>query len=147
MNSKKPQNLALGMAIILFFVGIISYTAFSAKAPVEPVRMLYRTLGGDVLFNHKTHVSEAKKGTDCFDCHHHPADDELNTQKCDHCHSPSPEIDRTKACLECHDYGDYDASEVIKRSDSYHKQCAGCHEERNVEPKEKSCDKCHMMLK
>ena len=74
MSSKKELKLAYGMAIALFVVGAVSYayTAFSAKPPELPVRIMYPSAAGKVLFDHKTHTADTGYGFSCYDCHHHP---------------------------------------------------------------------------
>ncbi|MGD2009937.1 MAG: hypothetical protein PVI76_02510, partial [Desulfobacterales bacterium] len=73
-RSGKELQLAYRLAITLFVVGVAgyAYTAFSAKPPGEPIRVMYKTTAGKVLFDHKTHSADAGYGISCYDCHHHP---------------------------------------------------------------------------
>ena len=77
-RSGKELQLAYRLAITLFIVGVASYayTAFSAKPPDEPIRVMYKTTAGKVLFDHKTHSADTGYGISCYDCHHHPPEDE-----------------------------------------------------------------------
>ena len=45
-NASKELKLAYGIAIVLLIVGVLSYTAFSAKAPDEPLRIVFTGAGG-----------------------------------------------------------------------------------------------------
>ncbi len=76
MTLKKELKLAYCLAIILLVVGVISYAAFPAKAPEEPVRIMYKIVAGKVLFEHKIHASELGNALACIDCHHHYEDEE-----------------------------------------------------------------------
>jgi len=51
MDSKKELRIAYGLAVILLIVGVISYAAFSAKVPEEPIRLMFQTAAGKVLFH------------------------------------------------------------------------------------------------
>jgi len=72
MSSKKEQKTAYFIAVILLAIGIICFSAFPAKAPETPVRIMFKSLAGKVFFDHKTHVSEKGYALSCGDCHHHP---------------------------------------------------------------------------
>ena len=89
MDAKKELHLAVGLAIVLLVVGVFSYAAFSARAPEQPVRLMYTSATGKVLFDHKTHRADAGYGVSCGDCHHHPADDDSALRACGDCHLTS----------------------------------------------------------
>ncbi len=55
MTPKRELQIAYGLIIVLFFVGVISYAAFPAKTPEQPIRMMYKSVAGKALFDHKTH--------------------------------------------------------------------------------------------
>ena len=76
MAPQKELKLAYILAIILLVVGVISYAAAPAKTPDEPVRMMFKVVAGNVLFDHKTHTSELGTALACIDCHHHYEDEE-----------------------------------------------------------------------
>ena len=129
MFSKIELRLAYGVAIWLLFVGVVCYAAFPAKAPSEPVRMMFEVAAGKVLFDHKTHHSVSGYGISCGDCHHTLEPDEYaDAQSCSECHDPTE--------------GD---EEVPKRADAFHQQCGGCHEDFGAGPKVKDCNACHVM--
>ena len=58
MFSKKELMLAYGVTVFLLVIGAISYAAFPLKAPEEPLRLMYTVAAGNVLFNHKIHISK-----------------------------------------------------------------------------------------
>jgi hypothetical protein len=62
MTSKKQLLFAYGLAIHLLLVGIICYAAFPAQAPDEPIRIMYQTNAGKVLFDHYTHTAASGYG-------------------------------------------------------------------------------------
>ncbi|MFZ0612638.1 MAG: cytochrome c3 family protein [Desulfobacterales bacterium] len=145
-RSGKELQLAYKLAITLLVVGIASYayTAFSAKPPNEPIRILYKTTAGKVLFDHKTHLSESGYGVACYDCHHHPPEDESALKACSTCHPAEPaEGAVPESCLECHDAGDVEGTEVVKRVDAYHTQCIECHKSVGAGPVD--CNSCHVL--
>jgi len=127
MTSKQQVTLAYRVAIVLFVVGVFSYAAFSAPAPEQPVRIMFKSAAGKVLFDHKTHASQLGYGLSCGDCHHTLAPDEY---------------DSAESCSACHeiDSGDED---MPKRSEAFHQQCIGCHDQFGAGPSE--CAQCHVM--
>ncbi len=143
MTAKKELQLAYGIAIVLLVVGILSYTAFSAKPPEEPVRIMFKVTAGKVLFTHKIHAAESGYGLACADCHHHPEDDDAALRACGDCHGPSEERTEPNTCRECHGEGELDSEETLKRSDAFHQQCIDCHKENDAGPKE--CSECHVL--
>jgi len=118
MTSKNEQVLAFVLAGVLFLVGVICYAAFPQEAPDEPVRLMFKTTAGKVLFDHKTHTVDAGYDIPCDDCHH--------------------DGDEPIACGECHE-----ADSDLKRADAIHEQCKGCHEESGAGPV--ACSACHVM--
>jgi len=129
MFSKKELQLVCGVGVILLVVGVISYSAFSAKPPREPVRIMFEVGAGNVLFDHKTHSDASGYALSCGDCHHTLSEDEY---------------DDAQSCSECHDPDEGDES-VPKRSDAFHQQCAGCHENFGAGPANAECAQCHVM--
>jgi hypothetical protein len=129
MFSKLQLKLAYGLAIYLFFVGVLCYAAFPPKIPDEPVRLMFDVTAGKVLFDHKTHYADDGYGISCGDCHHTLSEEEYaDAQSCSECHDP--------------DEGDED---MPKRADAFHQQCSGCHEGYGAGPLEKDCSACHVM--
>ena len=124
MGFKKEQLVAFWIAGIFFVVGMVCYAAFPVRAPEQPLRIMFKSTGGKVLFDHKTHVSEEGYGYECTDCHHAMEEGE----------TPS-------SCGECHMADGED--DAPKRSDALHTQCIGCHEESGGGPAK--CDECHML--
>ena len=148
MTSKKELKLAYSLAIILLVVSVISYAAFPAKTPEEPVRIMYKVVAGKVLFDHKTHTSESGYGLSCIDCHHHPEDEEESLRACGDCHQIPAEGDTApKACYDCHEPDEIEDSEFTKRADAFHSKCEACHKESDIGPIEEDqrCGWCHFM--
>ena len=165
MTSKKHRMIVYGVAVHLLFIAIVCYAAFPADKPETPIRLMYQTNAGKVLFDHQTHTGEKGYALDCFDCHHHPPDDEEALIGCGQCHNPKPEEGVVpESCLECHDAEDVEDSEYPNRADALHDQCSACHlefgkgpvhqdtlsEQEKVAHKERpnkwvDCGKCHVL--
>jgi len=121
MTSKNEQVLAFALGAVLLLVGIVCYAAFPQETPEEPVRLIFQTTAGKVLFDHKTHVADEGYGVACDDCHHEEQEDSKSCSGED-CHGPDSEP---------------------KRSDALHTNCKGCHEDGGAGPVE--CAKCHVL--
>ena len=148
MTSKKELKLAYCLAVILLVVGVISYAAFPAKAPEEPVRVMYKVVAGKVLFDHKAHTAESGYGLSCSDCHHHPEDEEESLLACGDCHQIPAEGEAfPQFCNECHEPDEIEDSEMTKRADAFHSKCEECHKESDIGPVENDdrCSWCHFM--
>jgi hypothetical protein len=144
MFSKKELKLAYGVAACLLVIGVISYAAFPLKAPEEPLRLMYTVAAGNVLYNHKMHTAEDGYGLSCFDCHHHPVDDESSLIACGDCHTPPAEGEAVnETCLDCHDESEIEDAEVPARADAFHLQCINCHKDFEAGPSE--CTGCHAL--
>jgi len=165
MTPKKELRLAYALAIILFVVGVLSYaiSAFSAKPPDSPIRLMFKGVAGKVLFDHKTHTQDAGYGISCSECHHHPGEEEEDSEEgedtgkdvdpeedeaairaCGDCHLVTVKEDTLpESCAECHEADEIEDSEVIKRVDAFHSQCINCHKENEAGPEE--CASCHVM--
>lgn len=148
MTSKKHRKIIYGVAIHLLVISVICYAAFPVKTPEQPIRLMYQTNAGKVLFDHQTHASVNGYGLDCSDCHHHPEDDDMALVGCVKCHPDAPEKGVSpEYCLECHDSSEIEDVDILKRSDAFHKQCTQCHEEFGKGPQSGSqnCSKCHVL--
>ena len=126
MASKKELQLAYILAIGLFVIGVLCYAAFPAKVPDRPLRIMFQSVGGKVLFDHKTHAAESGYAISCGDCHHTLAEDEYED---------------AGSCAECHEL-DSDDEDVPKRTDAFHLQCIGCHQDFEAGAQE--CAECHI---
>jgi len=147
MTPKRELQIAYCLIIVLFFVGVISYAAFPPKTPEQPIRMMYKSVAGKALFDHKTHYAESGYGLACNECHHHPEEPEEGETanvSCGNCHQT---LEKGKnwpeSCLDCHEAEDLEESEVMKKSDAFHAQCVGCHKEAGSGPEE--CNSCHVL--
>ncbi len=155
MTPQKELKLAYGLAIVLLIVGVLSFAAFPAKTPDEPIRIMYKSVAGKVLFDHKTHRADSGYSLACEDCHHHFEfegssgidGEEPVVQACAVCHPFKPkEQAYPESCMECHDEEDLDEDvEITKRTDAFHNQCEGCHQETEIGPVEERCNWCHVM--
>jgi len=147
MTSKNEIQTAYRLAIILFIVGVVCYTAVSAKVTektVEPVRIMFKSDAGKVLFTHKVHTSDSGYGLACMDCHHHPEEDEIDTSACGDCHQSGDTAD-LKSCLECHEADEIEDTEMLKKADAFHGQCITCHQDFETEAGPVECADCHVM--
>ncbi|MBW1649397.1 MAG: cytochrome c3 family protein [Deltaproteobacteria bacterium] len=144
MNHKKELRIAYWLMIILFVVGVITYAACSKKSYENPLRIMYKTSAGNVLFDHKTHASEIGYGVVCSDCHHHPEDDDSGLTACNSCHTKDDKnTNLPESCLDCHDAGDIEGTEMKNSIDVFHDQCIACHKESGRGPVD--CSQCHVM--
>ena len=114
--------------IIIFITAIIGIIGYTTDDPSFPVRVLFKTKGGNVVFTHQEHARGY--GLDCKKCHH------------------SFNIENIKSgwnCRYCHSSGAiYDE---LCSGQAIHKQCIGancvdCHKEM-LGMEEKDCSFCH----
>lgn len=149
MTSKKQRLIVYGVAIHLFLLAIVCYAAFPVKQPEEPIRLMFNTNAGKVLFDHKTHASAQGFGLACVDCHHpHPEGEEIEPVSCSACHPPRPQNKPLpESCLDCHEASELEKPEILKRSDAFHQQCIQCHEQYGAGPRggSENCSKCHVL--
>lgn len=144
MFSKKELKLVYGVAVCLLVIGVISYAAFPLKAPEEPLRLMYTVMAGNVLFNHKIHSAADGYSLSCYDCHHHPPEDESALMACGACHTPPAEGETVnQTCLDCHDESEVEDTEMLNRGDAFHDQCINCHKDFEAGPTE--CNGCHAL--
>lgn len=147
MTPKREMQIAYILIIVLFFVGVISYAAFPAKTPDQPIRIMYNSVAGKAFFDHKTHLSDSGYAIACADCHHHPEEPEEGQTanvSCGVCHKTLEKGKKwPESCLDCHDEGDIEDSVIAKKSDAFHSQCIRCHKEVGSGPEE--CNSCHVL--
>lgn len=127
MEVKNERILAYCLLVILFSMGVVCYAAFPEKKPDQPVRIMFKSTAGDVLFDHKIHTSESGYGLECLDCHHDMEEEGEKAAACGECHFPEADEDE----------------DAPKRSDAFHQQCIGCHEDDGTAPAK--CEECHFM--
>lgn len=142
MASKTQIKIAYGLAIYFLFIGILSYTVFSAETPETPIRVMYKTATGKVLFDHKTHTGDNGYGLACKDCHHHPMEDEVDLRSCGECHAKAQAESMPESCLDCHEADEVEDTEMLVSGDAFHNQCIGCHQEYGQGPFD--CAECHV---
>ena len=122
MDEKREKSVAYALLIVLFVVAVVCYAAFPYRAPEEPVRILFKSTAGNVLFDHEQHSSEEGYGFACTDCHHDVEE-----------HGQEP-----AACTECHA-----ADSKVTKENAFHGQCRTCHEEGGSGPVK--CSECHAL--
>ncbi|MBW2366703.1 MAG: cytochrome c3 family protein [Deltaproteobacteria bacterium] len=143
MTPRKELKLAYALAVILLVVGTFSYAAFPAKAPEQPIRLMFKSVAGKVMFDHQTHLTDGGYGISCQDCHHHPQE-EPDLRSCSECHQiPADGEMVPTACLDCHESDELEDSQMSKRADALHGQCIDCHKEYDAGPVE--CAQCHVL--
>ncbi len=121
MKSQRDLILALFLMIIFLITGIVCYASFSPPAPDEPMRIMFQTKAGKVLFTHSAHSFDYTNS--CEECHHLT--------------SFPPSYD----CSECH-FKEGDPL-MLSREDALHEQCIECHNHMGAGPVE--CDSCHTL--
>ncbi len=155
MDARKDLKTAFVWAAALLAAGIVFYalSAYSAKPPEKPIRIMFENIGGAVLFSHQKHTSASGYGTACQDCHHPHGDIEDTTFiACGTCHAtPQGDDEFPKGCFsaDCHESPeDIEGTEVSKRDVAFHDQCRGCHDDIEAGPGSGSdeCRGCHMLL-
>ena len=138
MTTKKELQLAYALAGILLVVGILSYYAASfAKPPEPPLRIMYHTVAGRVLFDHKAHFSPGDYGISCQDCHH-----DLRTYG-DYSQGEGGKQSIPEAGSKVPDADKVEPEPVFKNGDEAHELCIGCHKEYEAGPVD--CQGCHVM--
>lgn len=165
MTSKKHRMIVYGVTTLLLLVAVVCYAAFPVQPPQEPLRLMYQTMAGKVLFDHQTHSEVDGYALDCADCHHdHPEGEPVDVEEvvaCGQCHPiQSQVIPASKFCLDCHDEEELTAPDLSTRSDALHQQCTQCHlefgtgpmyqnalsDEAKAQPNEWiDCNKCHVL--
>lgn len=152
ITSNKQLQISVWITAILLVVGILIYifTAFADKKSdanqeeKPPIRVLYNTPSGKVLFDHKAHTSETKYGLSCIDCHHHPEDEEEAIRSCNDCHVyPNKETTVNPTCLDCHEEDEVEGVETNNQVHPAHSrgECIKCHREFGKGPVD--CNTCH----
>lgn len=143
MIPKQKMKIVYGLVIYFLVVGVLCYAAFPVSQPEEPVRIMYKVAAGNVLFDHETHASQTAYGLSCWDCHHHPVDDDAGLTACGACHTSAGDGNKPQVCLDCHDSDEIEETKMLKRSDAFHAQCIECHQEFEAGAIE--CESCHVM--
>ncbi len=126
MELKTEKHIIYYIAAALLIIGVICYALFPQKKPEEPVRIMFNSTAGNVLFTHKEHTSESGYGFECVDCHH----------EWDEAEGEPP-----LTCGECH--LEESEEDVPARVDAFHEQCIDCHEDDGLAPVD--CSECHVL--
>jgi hypothetical protein len=118
MTSTTERRLGYAIAIICLIIGGLSYGMLPAKAPANPVRVMFTAMGGNVLFDHQAHIDNY--GLECNACHH-----SVNASDTD---APGP-------CGGCHQedsvytsaFGENGLFDHPAHSDEFGLVCTDCH--------------------
>ncbi|RJP79852.1 MAG: hypothetical protein C4522_09010 [Desulfobacteraceae bacterium] len=144
MTSNNELKLAYCLTVILLLVGGICYAAFPVETPEDPVRKMFKTSAGNVLFTHKVHRAETGYGAACIDCHHHHEDDEDNFKACGDCHTAEPPKTVPQNCQECHDsVGNIEEHHPKTVEGEDFRACADCHQKTEDGSTPEACNECH----
>jgi hypothetical protein len=139
MELKKEKIIAYCLAIVLLIVGVVCYAAFPDKSPEEPIRIMFQSTAGKILFDHKGHTSEDGYGLECIDCHHEWTEEaEQKPGSCGICHLVEPiETEEGKEFFDHDMHADED--------DGYGIACIDCHHEWDEDSGDDpvSCSECH----
>ncbi|MCD6353832.1 MAG: cytochrome c3 family protein [Proteobacteria bacterium] len=117
---KKEKMVACIIMVVMLIIGAAGYSMVEKK-PDIPIRLLYKTNAGKVLFDHNMHSTEYDIG--CIDCHHYYEEGE----------------GMPLSCIECH----YKDGDNYSRAEAFHSQCLDCHKEQETGPVK--CGECHVM--
>ena len=126
MVSKQQLQIVYGITIALLVIGVIAYAAAPTGAPDQPIRIMFKNVGGNVLFDHKTHTHDSGYGISCLDCHHTSEEGETQPERCSDCHESSS-----------------DDEDMPNRTDAFHIMCKNCHADLEVETAPVDCSGCH----
>lgn len=129
MGKTRSNRIALVLLITSLLVGVAAFYHQETQAPPEePVRVVYESKGGLVVFDHAAH--SARMEDDCIACHHEDGDDD-EKENCRDCH-----IDNDIPIM--HAY--HEKGEDYLDDDTF-QSCMSCHEEWGQDPK--NCQGCH----
>ena len=137
MSLKNERKFFYTVAIVCLAVGVLCYSSPAAAPPDPPLRLMFKTVGGNVLFDHQAHCDTY--GLGCQDCHHtQEAGGVEKPAECGSCHGvdskyvpafgKNGKFDHEKhskdlglACSDCHH--EYEEGSGVKPQ-----LCSDCHE-------------------
>lgn len=140
MTSNKALYLTCCLAFVFLVIGVICYAAFPAKAPDKPVRIMFKGAGGNVLFDHKTHLADYDLS--CDSCHHHE-EDESEIKSCGSCHFTEEVRQVPQICRDCHEPDETHHPEPEKADQTDLRACSDCHLLKQGETIPQACSECH----
>jgi hypothetical protein len=112
------------IALLCVFI-IIAFWGYCYEQETEPIRVVFITKGGPVVFEHLEHTSPDGYELECESCHHNYSTEETKNEN------------TSMNCRECH----YSKKlKTVCEDADVHKRCIGencmqCHEE--------NCEFCH----
>jgi hypothetical protein len=150
-NKSKPVILA---ALVLVLIAAAGYVRSGQKQPM-PVRILFESKGGKVVFSHLVHHRDY--AVECAKCHHDrpesPVSGTDNALACNSCHpnefgqdfvdNHMDSFPDDSYCVRCH-HVEYD--KLIFDHDAhteYASDCSDCHHGEEIEPEPQKCANCH----
>jgi len=148
---QKRYTPITAVAVILAVVAIAGYLR-PAPAQEAPIRILFDTKGGKVIFSHISHYRDYKMA--CATCHHESAERMDEPLRCETCHALEYNQEFTqghaasfadkKFCARCHhaEFGGV-VFEHDAHTDDYGADCTDCHHDSDIEPDPGSCMDCH----
>ncbi len=119
------QNIKKIPVIIIIICAVLGIIGYSIGGSEEPLRVLFKTSGGPVVFDHNEHK---EYDIECDKCHHElDVDEEIWN------------------CRACHSKGIEDYQGICDER-PIHKQCIGancidCHKENDIDTDD--CKACH----
>ena len=123
---EKLQRLAPpALVFVLALIGIVGY---STEKQTAPLRVWFKTKGGDVVYPHESHVRDYGLDT-CTGCHHNIVPDSPPKEwKCRTCHNSGSDLDNL-----CENRAPHQQCIGVK--------CVDCHTDMGRD--EKECSMCH----
>ncbi len=121
MTAQTEKILVIVFLAAFSMLGIIGYSIRDA----EPKKIVLPSKAGTVIFDHVTHVDTCDN--ECVLCHHTMPEE-----------AKPEEAEKPKPCGKCHN-AQKKGSDIL-RSDAFHGNCGGCHDE--VQDSE-NCNMCH----
>lgn len=126
MVTRNEIVLASSLLVVSLLVAVAGYALCPMVAPNLPVRIVFQSPVGVVLFDHKRHKDQNGINIACGICHHNEQNNGSRSCTGEDCHTENSSV---------------------TRSDALHGRCKGCHEERGVGPIDKAgeqeCWACH----
>jgi hypothetical protein len=144
MTSKNELRVAYCLMVILLLVGGICFAAFPVEKPKNPVRKMFKTSAGNVLFTHKVHHVKTGYRVACVECHHHHEEDPEDFKACGDCHTAELPKIVPQNCLKCHDSAgkiEEHHTKTIEGEES--NTCKDCHQKKEDGSIPEVCIICH----
>lgn len=149
---QKKYQLITVVTLVLAVIAVAGYAGYlGGVQPKEPIRILYATKGGNVVFSHIAHFRDYE--LTCEKCHHESAERTAEPLPCRNCHSQV--FDEVFAeqhqnnipgefCGRCHHQEPGDTKFAhAEHSDEFSDDCTDCHHNEDIESEPGNCNECH----